>query len=456
MTEQIVVLGSGVIGLSLAAQLAEDESIDRKVFVLSASKPQNSTSSVAAAFWYPYAVNGFYSSKWATDSLDHFRQLEADPSTGVQSRKGFEYFADFSDLETATAQPSEDPGSGDLWWRDLPGINYTELGQYNWKEHGSPISRNNAGQAFRLPTFDVNQSPKAIASRYAERKNKGKHLQDFHLARAVSFRIPVIQMDKYLEYLRGRCENSGVIFLGEHSGLARKRCAIGMLDRELRDAVPEINRVSLWCNCAGADGAVYSSNQRETTLLRPIPGDVIHVRLNEPGIQLPLVFMHGTKSGKGTRQFFGTPLYVVPRVATTDEYVLGGTLVDPSSYSGWRKSAYDRYWERDENVDKIVTDLVLDRVSTLIAAFASATPIARLRGYRPVRRHDADVAKTGAGYRDDRGNGLSGVRVESETQSYNNQNFNVVHCYGHGGGGVTLSWGSAMYACELVRNVLNR
>lgn len=46
------------------------------------------------------------------------------------------------------------------------------------------------------------------------------------------------------------------------------------------------------------------------------------------------------------------------------------------------------------------------------------------------------------------------VRVEKEIQSYNGNRVKIVHNYGHGGYGVTVAPGTALYACDLVKEIL--
>jgi D-amino-acid oxidase len=88
--------------------------------------------------------------------------------------------------------------------------------------------------------------------------------------------------------------------------------------------------------------------------------------------------------------------YVVPR---TREVVVGGTDVEGE-------------WSRTP--DPVVAEQVLHRATALVPALEGAKVLRHKVGLRPAR---------------------PGVRLERVDQ--------VIHCYGHGGAGVTLSWGCA-------------
>jgi D-amino-acid oxidase len=92
--------------------------------------------------------------------------------------------------------------------------------------------------------------------------------------------------------------------------------------------------------------------------------------------------------------------YVVPR---THEVVVGGTALEGS-------------WDRDP--DEATARAILERASRLVPALRSARVIGARVGLRP---------------------GRPVVRLETVHRAGGA----VVHCYGHGGAGVTLSWGCA-------------
>jgi D-amino-acid oxidase len=99
----------------------------------------------------------------------------------------------------------------------------------------------------------------------------------------------------------------------------------------------------------------------------------------------------------------GGPTYVVPRGG---DVVVGGT---------------DDVGEWSRTPSEEVTRAVLERATRLVPELAGARVLRTAVGLRPVR---------------------PSVRLGREGR--------VVHCYGHGGAGVTLSWGVADEVCGLV------
>ncbi len=99
---RVIVVGAGVVGLSCAVRLLE---AGHRVDVVARDLPQETTSVVAAALWYPYrALPQGRVSHWAQRSYDVFDRLAEDaPGSGVRMREGTEV------LRT----PSPDP-----WWID--------------------------------------------------------------------------------------------------------------------------------------------------------------------------------------------------------------------------------------------------------------------------------------------------------------------------------------------------
>ena len=96
------------------------------------------------------------------------------------------------------------------------------------------------------------------------------------------------------------------------------------------------------------------------------------------------------------------PTYVIPR---TDDVVLGGTDDDGD-------------WSRTPDPD--VADDILQRAAALVPEVSKARIVRHKVGLRPTRAE---------------------VRLERVGD--------VIHCYGHGGAGVTLSWGCADEVVEL-------
>ena len=101
------------------------------------------------------------------------------------------------------------------------------------------------------------------------------------------------------------------------------------------------------------------------------------------------------------------PVYVVPR---GKDVVVGGT---------------DDEGEWDRRADPDTAKLILERAGELVPEVARARVLGHRVGLRPARPT---------------------VRLEAERRGTTT----VVHCYGHGGAGVTLSWGCADEVAALV------
>ncbi len=126
LTDEIVVVGSGVIGLTTAVVLAER---GRRVRVWTRDPVERTTSAVAGALWWPYAIEPVTSARgWALRSLDVYEEAAASPEvTGVRLVEGVLGEADLDGaqawagarvpgLRAATAE--EYAGSG--MWARLP------------------------------------------------------------------------------------------------------------------------------------------------------------------------------------------------------------------------------------------------------------------------------------------------------------------------------------------------
>jgi D-amino-acid oxidase len=97
----VTVVGAGIIGLTCALHARR---AGHSVEIVTAAPPEKTTSSVAAALWYPYrAFPREAVARWAAGGFTALTELAADPRTGVRSRTGRELFR----------APAPDP-----WWRD--------------------------------------------------------------------------------------------------------------------------------------------------------------------------------------------------------------------------------------------------------------------------------------------------------------------------------------------------
>ncbi|MFI6934800.1 FAD-dependent oxidoreductase [Streptomyces sp. NPDC050287] len=87
LRDEIVVVGGGVIGLTTAVVLAER---GRRVRVWTRDPVEGTTSAVAGALWWPYAIEPVTSARrWALRSLDVYAEAAASPEvTGVRLVEG--------------------------------------------------------------------------------------------------------------------------------------------------------------------------------------------------------------------------------------------------------------------------------------------------------------------------------------------------------------------------------
>jgi D-amino-acid oxidase len=219
----ILVIGCGVAGLSCGVRLLE---AGYRVRIWARDLPERTTSSVAAAVWYPYkAYPEHLVVGWAATTYADFVQLAQVQDAGVSLREGVELFP------WAVDEP---------WWRDaVPG--------------------------FRRATGD------ALPAGYAD---------------GYIFEAPVIEMPVYLGYLMRRFETLGGQFearalgsldeaLAEHDMVVN--CA-GLGARELAgDAtlVPIRGQV-VWVAQVGLDRFVLDDyNPRGMTYIVPRATDCI-------------------------------------------------------------------------------------------------------------------------------------------------------------------------------------
>ncbi|MFE9690202.1 FAD-dependent oxidoreductase [Micromonospora sp. NPDC005806] len=144
---KVRVVGAGVVGLTSALRLTQ---AGHEVDVVAAKTGNSTTSSVAAALWYPYrAYPEADVTRWSATTYEVLCGLTSDPSAGVQMRFGQELFR----------QHTADP-----WWRNA----VPELGRV-------------AGE--RLPTG---------------------YLDGYELS------VPVVDMAMHLPWLLGQLETAGV------------------------------------------------------------------------------------------------------------------------------------------------------------------------------------------------------------------------------------------------------
>jgi D-amino-acid oxidase len=102
----VIVVGCGVIGLTAALCMRE---AGLEVRIVTAALPLETTSSVAAALWYPYkAYPEDRVLSWGSETFEVFEELSRVPESGVRMREGVELWR----------EPVPDP-----WWVSaVPGV----------------------------------------------------------------------------------------------------------------------------------------------------------------------------------------------------------------------------------------------------------------------------------------------------------------------------------------------
>lgn len=204
---------------------------------------------------------------------------------------------------------------------------------------------------------------------------------------AATFSVPVIHMPTYMKYLETRFSGSSC------SGEFENRAVDNIED--LFDGCDAL------VNCTGFGSATLVGV--EDTQLVPCRGQIVRIK-PMPEVRELLFITTGT-------EYRRKPLYIVPRGSF--DIVLGGTTVDG----------------RNDTVPRPpVTREILRRCATFCSALQSAERIESRVGVRPARR--------------------GGVRVELDgTRCFRKT---LLHNYGHGGAGVTLSWGCALTVRSLI------
>ncbi len=163
----------------------------------------------------------------------------------------------------------------------------------------------------------------------------------------------------------------------------------GTLTRMALAALPD--RADLVVNCSGLGARLLVDD----VALRPVRGQV--VRVEQVGLDRWL--LDGS-----------VPTYVVPR---SNDIILGGTDTEDE-------------WNRRPNA-QVARDIVA-RATALVPELAGARVLGHRVGLRPAR---------------------PSVRLELDDRA----GHPVIHCYGHGGAGVTTSWGCADEVLALATTV---
>lgn len=218
-----------------------------------------------------------------------------------------------------------------------------------------------------------------------------EHSNPVLLTEKIVYKAPVARMPDYLSYLRDR-------FLSTKGS---------KIDNQWVDSLADLLPLySTVVNCTGWQ-AVYLIEEERTGEhpMKLLAGHVARVP-RIPGHPL-VTLSHGAFRNRST--------YIVPRHGSEDDMICGGTAIDVPIPD-----------QRDIELhsDEVNCQAFMDRCKAFEPRLDNIPVKERLLGFRPVRK---------------------AVRIERDSHEPR-----IIHNYGHGGSGLTLSWGSA----ERVREIL--
>jgi len=225
-----------------------------------------------------------------------------------------------------------------------------------------------------------------------ERRSVRLNGEEIDFPERLRFRSVVARMPDYLAWLERRATESGNMDL--------QRCWIDSLD----ELCTQFDQV---IHCTGWGAKTLASNDPSTANMKLLAGHV--VLLDCPGIENATLF-HG-------KPFDANPIYVVPRQGSVRDVLCGGTAIEVQDLPDVRQPITFR--------KESVCDDVIQRAKSVIPSLTEGIEVGRGVGFRPVR---------------------DSVRIERDPIQQN-----LIHCYGHGGSGLTLSWGSASRVVSLMR-----
>lgn len=217
------------------------------------------------------------------------------------------------------------------------------------------------------------------------------------LVRRLSYKTVVVRMPDYLPWLQ--------------STLLRRECVTlctQWVDR-LDNLLDQYDAV---VHCSGWGARYLERDDPATASMRLLAGHAVIV--HEPE-------QHEGELYFGDA-FDGAAVYIVPRCGSDDDVLCGGTAIDVTDQVG--DAGMDYRFEVEATCRQVI-----DRVGGIKPKLATAARLGTAFGIRPVR---------------------NSVRLEIDATRPR-----LVHCYGHGGSGLTLSWGSADVAADLLQKALS-
>eukprot|EP00871_Galdieria_phlegrea_P005611 jgi/Galph1/6050/GphlegSOOS_G4649.1 len=333
--KRILILGSGVIGLTTAIRLAEN---GHKVLIWSEKTSPDLTSDGSGGYWMPFHIEPLQLvNHWSLEALRVFKSQAKDSSSGC----GVHIF-------TGRVLHEQLPGDIPEWTR------YVDM---------------------RVLTAPHPEVPKGFQG-------------------AWKFDSPIVNMDVYMPWLEKQAKKLGVEILSPIVAGPR------LIDAAL--AAYRHFSAQILVNCTGLGSRELCQDKSV------IPGRGATVRVKSPANLRCREFVT-TSSGPFSSNEL--PTYVLPR--GNQLFTLGGT-----------------YFENDWNTTVSIEEAkdIQRRCSLLVPEMANAQVMSTWAGLRPVRPQ---------------------VRLECEVLEEDRVPL-VIHNYGHGGAGVTVSWGCAQHVVSLI------
>jgi len=196
----------------------------------------------------------------------------------------------------------------------------------------------------------------------------------------------------YLPYVTEELKKAGVRFFSRHVDSLHE-----LVRKEKQQGEETESGYDVVINCTGI-GAGKLLGAPESVY--PLRGQVLRIATPHDWLCAPA----GSVGGDGVQLCINWPSsYIIPN---QNSLVLGGTMGEPSNW--------------DTTVSPEHTTEIRQRIASVFPALAEAPLISEWAGLRPCNE--------------------TGVRLES----YMQQQTLIVHCFGHGGSGVTLGYGCAV------------
>lgn len=226
-----------------------------------------------------------------------------------------------------------------------------------------------------------------------ERKSVWLNDDEIEFPERLRFQSVVARMPDYLAWLQRRAIASGQVEL--------RQTWVDSFD----ELCMQFDTV---IHCSGWGAKTLAASDPSTASMRLLAGHV--VLLDAPDVKNAILF-HG-------KPFDEQPIYIVPRQGSVRDVLCGGTAIEVHDLPDVRQPIT---FQKES-----VCDAVIERAFAAVPSLKQATEVGRGVGFRPVR---------------------DSVRIERD-QVFEN----LIHCYGHGGSGLTLSWGSAAKVVSLIES----